>query len=139
MGHSGKEPNYQYRFRDHYKYLSAWIDKMNFTTKLNFVIHDWGSALGFHWANEHRDRVESITFMEGSTAVSPNWDSFPPVARRPFQNLRSSGGEEMVLKKNFFLERMLPGAIMRTLTNEEMDEYRRPFKVTRFSYHFLCQ
>lgn len=127
MGHSGKEPNYQYHFRDHYKYLCAWIDKMAFQTKLNLVIHDWGSGLGFHWANQHRDKVESITFMEAVTGVIPSWDVFPEIARNVFQALRSPGGEEMVLQKNFFVERLLPMAIQRELEDEEMEEYRRPY------------
>ena len=128
QGHSGKEPRHQYHFRDHYKYLSEWIEKMRFTGKINLVIHDWGSGLGFHWANKHRNLVESITFMEALTGPVVGWDQFPEIARRPFQNLRGSGGEEMVLKKNFFVERLLPGAILRDLSEEEMNEYRLPFK-----------
>jgi haloalkane dehalogenase len=86
------------------------------------VIHDWGSALGFHWANEHRDRVASITFMEALVGPVPGWDAWPDVARRAFQNLRSDAGEAMVLQNNFFIEKLLPGSIMRPLTEEEMAE-----------------
>jgi haloalkane dehalogenase len=90
------------------------------------LLHDWGSALGFDWANRHRDRIQGIAYME--SIVTPlTWPDWPDNARRVFQNFRSEGGEAMVLEKNVFVERVLPGSIMRPLTPAEMDEYRRPF------------
>ena len=91
-----------------------------------FVIHDWGSALGFDWANRNRDRVAGIVYMEA--LVTPvTWADWPENARRAFQGFRSDGGEDMILQKNMFVERVLPGSVMRTLSDEEMAEYRRPF------------
>ena len=127
MGKSGKNPTGSYKFVDHYKYLSAWIDCMNFSGKLNFVIHDWGSGLGFHWANEHRDKVQTITHMESIAGPIANWDLWPDVARKIFQAMRTPAGEEIVLKKNMFVERLLPGSVLRGLTKEEMAVYREPY------------
>ena len=130
MGHSGKEPNNSYRFCDHYKYLSAWIESMDLPKgkNINLVVHDWGSGLGFHWANNNRDRVQSISYMEAVVGPIPSWSKLPDVSRKVFQALRSPAGEEMVLQKNFFVEKYLPMAILRKLSDEEMDEYRSPFK-----------
>ncbi|MDP6264789.1 MAG: haloalkane dehalogenase, partial [Pseudomonadales bacterium] len=91
-----------------------------------FVIHDWGSALGFDWANRHRESTQGIAYMEA--IVTPmSWDDWPEVARRIFQGFRSDAGEEMILQKNVFVERILPGSIIRDLTDEEMAVYREPF------------
>lgn len=128
MGHSGKEPEHLYRFVDHYEYLSEFFDKVVPEGPVNLVIHDWGSALGFHWANEHRRRMESITYMEAIVATVNSWSEWPEESRNIFQALRSPAGEEMILEKNFFVERLLPLSIMRELTPEEMDEYRLPYK-----------
>ncbi|ELT94308.1 hypothetical protein CAPTEDRAFT_168852 [Capitella teleta] len=128
MGHSGSEPSNLYRFNDHYEYLSEWMDKVVPDGRVNLVIHDWGSALGFHWANEHRRRMQSITFMEALVAVIPTWKDWPHSSRSVFQAIRSPAGEELILEKNFFIERLLPASVQRELTHEEMEEYRRPFK-----------
>ena len=126
MGDSGKNPAGSYRFVDHARYLDAWLDAVDVGDAVTFVIHDWGSALGFHWANRHRERVKGIVFMEA--IVRPmSWDEWPEAARRVFQGFRSEAGEEMVLEKNVFVERVLPGSIIRQLTDEEMAVYRKPF------------
>ncbi len=94
--------------------------------RVTLVVHDWGSALGFDWANRHRDAVAGIAYMEA--IVRPvTWDEWPDAARAVFQGFRSPAGEAMVLDKNVFVERVLPGSILRTLTDAEMAEYRRPF------------
>ena len=126
MGESGKNPAGSYRFVDHARYLDAWLDAVDVGDAVTFVIHDWGSALGFHWANRHRDRVKGIVFMEA--IVRPvTWAEWPEAAARVFQGFRSEAGEEMVLEKNVFVERVLPGSVMRDLTEEEMAVYRKPF------------
>jgi len=91
------------------------------------VIHDWGSALGFDWANRHRDAVKGIAYMEAITQPL-TWARWPEASRKIFQGFRSPAGEQMVLEKNVFVERVLPGSILRGLTEEEMDIYRRPFR-----------
>jgi len=95
--------------------------------RVTLVIHDWGSALGFDWANRHREAVKGIAYMEA--IVRPQgWDHWDNMNMRPLlQALRSEAGERMVLQDNFFIEKILPGAILRTLSPEEMGEYRRPF------------
>ena len=90
------------------------------------MIHDWGSALGFDWANRHADRVAGIVFMEAIVAPA-TWEQFPEGARDIFKGFRSPAGEDMVIDKNLFVEAVLPGSILRDLTQEEHDEYRRPF------------
>ncbi|MCZ6545475.1 MAG: haloalkane dehalogenase [Chloroflexi bacterium] len=126
MGDSGKSGDGSYRFVDHRKYLDAWLDAVLPTQQLTFVIHDWGSALGFDWANRHRDRVKGLVYMEA--IVTPlEWDEFPEGARGVFEGFRSEAGEDMVLEKNVFVESVLPGSILRTLTDEEHAVYRKPY------------
>jgi haloalkane dehalogenase len=93
------------------------------------VVHDWGSALGFHWAKRHQDRVKGIVYMEA--IVRPvTWEEWPDAARQVFQGFRSPAGEDMVLEKNIFVERVLPGSVLRGLTDAEMEVYRRPYLET---------
>jgi haloalkane dehalogenase len=95
--------------------------------RVTFVIHDWGSALGFDWANRHREAVKGIAHME-AILQSQGWDHWDNLNARPIlKALRSEAGEAMVLQDNFFIEQILPKAILRTLSDEEMAEYRRPF------------
>ena len=126
MGDSGKAPDGSYRFADHARYLDAWFDAVGLTERVVLVGHDWGSALGFDWACRHPERVKGIAYMEG--IVRPmQWDEWPEQARNIFQAMRSPAGEEIVLQKNVFVERVLPASIMRTLTDEEFAVYRRPY------------
>ncbi len=115
-----------YRFVEHREYLDGLLDLLEIEENVVFVIHDWGSALGFDWANRHRESTQGIAYMEA--IVTPmSWDDWPEVARRIFQGFRSDAGEEMILQKNVFVERILPGSIIRDLTDEEMAVYREPF------------
>lgn len=129
MGDSAKLPNSgpsSYTFVEHRRFLDALLEQLGVHKQVTFVIHDWGSALGFDWTNRHRDAVKGLAYMEA--LVQPlSWDDFGPRRRPPFEGLRSPAGEQMVLEQNMFVERLLPGAIMRTLGEEEMNEYRRPF------------
>jgi len=129
MGDSEKLPDSgpeRYRFVEHREYLHALLAQLDVTRNVTLVIHDWGSALGFDWANRNRDAVKGIAYME-AIVKSRSWDDFPERARPAFEGFRSPAGEKMVLEENFFVERMLPGSILRDLTDEEMTEYRRPF------------
>ena len=116
-----------YRFVEHRRYLDTLLEALNVRERVTLVIHDWGSALGFDWANRHRERVKGIAYMEA--IVRPqSWDHWDVMNMRPYlQALRSDAGEKMVLQENFFIEKIVPGAVLRTLTAEEMAEYRRPF------------
>ncbi|MCI0798787.1 MAG: haloalkane dehalogenase, partial [Chloroflexi bacterium] len=115
-----------YRFVDHVRYFDMWMEAMRLTENVTLVVHDWGSALGFHWANRHSLSIKGIVYMEA--IVRPlTWEEWPEVARNIFQALRSTAGEEMILDKNLFVERILPASIIRDLTPEEMDVYRRPY------------
>ena len=129
MGDSGKLPEpgaLSYTFVEHRRYLDGLLDELGVDGGVTFVVHDWGSALGFDWANRHRDAVGGIVYMEA--IVRPlRWEEWPPQARSIFEGLRSAAGEEMVLEKNLFVEAVLPASVIRTLTAEEMAEYRRPF------------
>ncbi|XP_065187153.1 haloalkane dehalogenase-like [Sycon ciliatum] len=133
MGDSAKtlDENYQYRFMQHVEYLDEWfrqqgLDKCN---DVILVLHDWGSALGFHWANRHRDCVKAIVHMESLVHAPIPWSTFPEEGRKVFQLLRSDAGEEMIYEKNFFVERLLPNSILRKLSFDEMRQYRRPFEL----------
>lgn len=131
MGDSGKLSGVTpdtYRFVTHRKYLSAFIDTVvGPTEKILLVIHDWGSALGFDWANHHRDRVRGFAYMEGIVRPIAGWDEWSPQATPIFQGFRSDKGESMILDRNMFVERVLPGSVLRKLTEAELTEYRRPF------------
>jgi haloalkane dehalogenase len=125
MGDSGKAPDGSYRFVDHARYLDAWFEALA-PARVTLVVHDWGSALGFHWARRHPERVRGLVYMEA--LVRPvAWDEWPEVARKVFQAMRSPAGEEMVLVKNLFVERILPLSVLRGLTDAEMAVYRRPY------------
>ena len=117
----------RYTFEEHRSYFDGALEALGVTDNVTFVIHDWGSALGFDWANRHRSAVRGICYMEA--IVRPlGWNEFPESAAGVFRGFRSPAGEDMVLDKNTFVERVLPGSILRELTAEEMDEYRRPFR-----------
>jgi haloalkane dehalogenase len=129
MGDSAKLPNSgpaSYTFVEHRRYLDGLLEQLGIKDGVTFVIHDWGSALGFDWANRHRDAVKGLVYMEA--LVRPMaWDNFRPQTRPAFEALRSPAGEQMVLEQNMFVEQILPGAVLRKLSDEEMAEYRRPF------------
>jgi haloalkane dehalogenase len=129
MGDSSKVEGLEYRFVDHRRYLDSFLDAVGVRDRVTLVVHDWGSALGFDWANRHRPALSGIAYMEA--IVRPiSWEEWPEPSRSVFHGLRSPAGEEMVLNKNVFVERILPASILRTLSEEEMAEYRRPFANT---------
>jgi len=130
MGDSEKLENSgpnSYTFVEHKKYLFALLEELGVDEDVTLVIHDWGSGLGFHWAHQNPEAVKGIAFMEALVTTVPSWEAFPESARPTFQALRSPAGEEMVLQGNMFIEGLLPSSIMRTLTEVEMAEYRRPY------------
>jgi haloalkane dehalogenase len=130
MGDSDKLPDSgpgSYRFVEHRRYLDALLEALNVRERVTFVVHDWGSALGFDWANRHREAVRAIAYMEA--IVRPqSWDHWDKMGKRAvLEALRSEAGEAMILRDNLFIEKVLPEAVLRTLSIEEMAEYRRPF------------
>ncbi|HLM64510.1 MAG TPA: haloalkane dehalogenase [Acidimicrobiales bacterium] len=129
MGDSDKLPDSgpdRYTFAEHRRYLDAWFDQLALTAQVTLVVHDWGSALGFDWAHRHPDAVKGIAYMEAIVAPVI-WDAWPAAAADVFQAFRSPEGDRLVLEDNLFVEAVLPGAILRQLSEEEMAEYRRPF------------
>ena len=129
MGDSDKLNNKgpgSYNFKEHRKWLDEFLKLINVGEKVVLVIHDWGSALGFDWAKRNSEKVNGIVYMEA--LVCPmKWEDWPEKAIQVFKGFRSESGESMVIEKNIFVEKVLPGSIIRNLTNEEMDVYRRPF------------
>src|SRR5262249_26325084 len=119
MGRAGK-PEIAYRFVDHARYLDAWFDALGLR-RITLVGHDWGGALGFHWARRHPDRVAAMAFME--TIIRPaSWDEWPANARDIFQGFRTPGtGEQLILDQNMFVEGVLPAAMLHQLTPDERD------------------
>ncbi len=115
-----------YRFVEHRRFLDGFLAAVGADSHVVFVLHDWGSALGFDWARRHPSDVRGIAYMEA--IVRPlTWDEFPAAARRIFQAMRSDDGERLVLQDNVFVERILPASILRELSDDEMAAYRRPF------------
>lgn len=129
MGDSAKLPDSgpdTYKFTEHKAYLEAFLDSIEMQGKVTLVLHDWGSVLGFDWANHHREKVKGIVYMEA--IVKPlSWKEFPEMARPMFQAMRSPVGEKIVLEDNLFVEGILPLSVARGLNKEEMDIYRRPY------------
>ncbi|HAD10288.1 MAG TPA: haloalkane dehalogenase [Porticoccaceae bacterium] len=116
----------RYRFIEHREFLDALLAALGVERNVTLIVHDWGSALGFDWANRHREAVRGIAYMEA--VVRPvTWDEWPTVIKPVFQGFRSPAGEKMVLEDNVFIEQVLPGAIMRKLSDTEMAHYRAPF------------
>ncbi len=130
QGDSDKLPVEQgperYNFETVYHYLDGLLATLDVKQDVTLVIHDWGSALGFHWARLHPDAVRGIAYMEG--IVRPvTWEEWPEAARGIFQGFRSEKGEDLVLNRNMFIEAVLPNSVIRSLTDAEMSAYRAPF------------
>lgn len=126
MGKSDK-PDIEYRFFDHVKYVEGFIEKLRLEN-ITLVIHDWGSGLGFHYAMHHESNVKGIAFMEAIIMSVPSWDWFPAEMKEIFQAFRTPDvGWDMIVNKNMFIEQILPGGVVRKLTEEEMNYYRSPF------------
>lgn len=137
MGESGRAGNGSYRLADHARYLDAWFEALELRD-VTLVGHDWGSALGFWWAFRHPDRVRGLAYMEA--IVRPlAWTDWPDSGRKIFQVMRSPAGEEVVLDKNVFVERILPASVMRQLTEAEMQAYRRPWQAAGESRRPMLQ
>jgi haloalkane dehalogenase len=129
MGDSDKLDNpdeNSYQFEEHYHYVNAAIESLTNGENTTFVIHDWGSALGFNWCYHNPDSVKGIAYME-AIVKEMTWEDWGDEAKGIFQGFRSDAGESLVLEKNYFVERVLPGSIIRRLRDEEIEEYRRPF------------
>jgi len=123
LADSGPE---HYRYVEHREYLDALLDALGVEERVTLVIHDWGSALGFDWARRHQQAVIGIAYMEA--IVRPmSWSEWPEAIRELFRAFRSAAGEEIVLEKNVFVERVLPGSVLRGLAEPEMEVYRAPF------------
>jgi haloalkane dehalogenase len=116
----------RYTYAEQRQYLFALWDAVALGDRIILVLHDWGSALGFEWARRNASRIAGLVYMEAIVAPL-TWADWPENARRAFQGFRSPAGEDMILEKNMFVERVLPGSILRKLGDEEMAEYRRPF------------
>ncbi|MBW5447600.1 haloalkane dehalogenase [Cohnella sp. CFH 77786] len=129
MGDSAKLPDSgpgSYTFVEHRRYLDELLDQLGVKQNIVFVVHDWGSALGFDWARRHPNAVKGIVYME-AIIQSRSWNEIPETGRKIFQKLRSPEGEQMVLEQNSFIEVNLPMTIIRKLSEEETAQYRRPF------------
>ncbi|MBT3993139.1 MAG: haloalkane dehalogenase [Gammaproteobacteria bacterium] len=115
-----------YKFEEHYHYLNQTIKSLTDQNNITFVLHDWGSALGFHWSHKHPNSIMGIAYME-AIINEMTWDDWNENSRSLFQGFRSEAGESLILDKNYFIEKVLPGSIIRDLDESEMNEYRKPF------------
>ena len=132
MGDSDKLENKSagtYTFIEHRKWLDELLNLLDIGNRVILVVHDWGSALGFDWAKRNQDRVAGIAYMEGIVRPLKNWDEWPSSSAPIFQGFRSEAGEKLVMEKNIFVEKVLPGSVLRGLTEEEMEVYRKPFNI----------
>jgi len=125
MGQSGKAPEGLYRFVHHARYLDAWFEALNLTSNVTLVVHDWGSALGFHRTTRYPEQIKAIAYME-AIAMPLCWNDFGE-AGAIFRELRSERGEHLIFENNFFVESVLPRGMLRKLSDAEMAAYREPF------------
>jgi len=125
MGNSGAAPDSSYRFVDHQRYLDAWFEAMDLKSNVILVVHDWGSALGFYWAQRHPDRIKAIVYMEAIVRPFLSWDEWPQATRAFFEAQRTPAGEDMILQKNLFIEYLLP---LRNISADAMQVYRRHYR-----------
>jgi haloalkane dehalogenase len=131
MGDSDKLPDSgagRYTFTEHRRFLDAFLVGLGLTAagRIVLVVHDWGSALGFDWARRHPRAVDGIAYMEALVAPV-TWADWPDEARGIFQAFRSEKGEDLILERNYFVEKVLPLSVLSPLSDEVMDAYRRPF------------
>ncbi len=126
MGYSAAAPNGSYRLRDHQRYLDAWFDAVGVKDNVTLVVHDWGSALGFSWAQRHAERIKAVVYMECIVRPFLSWDEWPENTKAFFQAQRSPAGEEVILQKNLFIEYLLP---LRGVPEEAMNVYRSYWRI----------
>jgi haloalkane dehalogenase len=125
FGQSGK-PDIEYRFFDHVRYLDAFLDQAGIKSAY-IVAHDWGTGLAFHLAARRPEFIRGLAFMEFIRPM-PTWNEFHADAVEIFKKFRTPGvGEKLILDENAFVEQVLPGAVVRQLTEDEMAVYRAPF------------
>lgn len=125
MGNSGPAPDGSYRLVDHQRYLDAWFDKMELRDNIILVVHDWGSALGFSWAQRHPERIKALVYMEAIVRPFHSWDEWPESTRAFFKAQRTPAGEELILEKNLFIEYLLR---LRGVPDDAIDVYRRHYR-----------
>jgi len=127
MGKSDK-PDIDYRFFDHVKYVEGFIKALELQ-RITLVVHDWGSALGFHYASRNAANIKGIAFMEAILMPEPSWEEMPEGTRQMLQALRTPEvGWDLIVNQHIFVEQAIPGSIVRPLTEVEMNRYREPFK-----------
>jgi haloalkane dehalogenase len=124
MGYSGAAPDGRYRFVDQQRYLDAWFEALGIDRNVTLIVHDWGSALGFNWAQLHPERVRAIIYMEAIVRPFQSWDEWPEATRAFFQAQRTPAGEELILERNLFIEYLLP---FRNILHEAIEVYRRRY------------
>jgi len=125
MGNSGTAPDGCYRFVNHQRYLDAWFEAMGLKENVFLVVHDWGSALGFSWAQRHPERIKALIYMEAIVRTFLSWEEWPEAREEFFKAQRTPAGEDLILQKNLFIEFLLP---LRGISQEAMEVYRRHYR-----------
>ena len=118
--------NHEYKYHGQYGYLCDLLSSLDLGNDIHLIIHDWGSAMGFQFAREKQERVKSITYME-AIVMPLTWEQWPDAATKIFGLFRSEAGEELILEKNFFVERILLADSTTGYSEEERQEYLKPY------------
>lgn len=126
MGNSGSAPDGNYRFLDHQRYLDAWFEALGLQKNVILVVHDWGSALGFSWAQRNPQKVRALVYMEAIVRSFRSWDEWPDATRPFFQAQRTPAGDDLILQKNLFIEYLLP---LRNISDQAMEVYRSHYRI----------
>ena len=116
----------RYRFVEHREHLDALLAALGVAADVVIVGHDWGGVLGVDWARRHPGAVRGIAYLE--TLVAPvSWHGENTPDPALFGPLRTDAGEELVLRDNVFVEKVLPAGTQRALSDDEMAAYRAPY------------
>lgn len=128
MGKSDK-PDIQYSIFDHIQYIEKFIDTMGLQ-KITFVLHGWGSLIGFDYAMRHEDRVNGLVFYE--SYLRPfNGDDISLPLQEHLKRLKEEEQHFDFLTNGVkFIDQVISQEMVRSLTEDEKNSYREPFLPT---------
>lgn len=126
FGRSGK-PDISYRVFDHSAYFNAFMEKLALSN-VTLVLHGWGSLIGLEYFRQFPEKVKAMVFMESHIRPPSGWETLS----LPMQELASlmnvpDGGFDAIINQNYFIDTVLPGGVLRPLSDKEMEYYREPF------------
>lgn len=127
MGASDK-PDIAYRVFDHIAYIDAFIESLQLKN-ITLVMHGWGSVIGLDYARRHENNIKAIACYESHLRPITDWAQLSlPVQQLATLLNRSEASYRAIMKRNYFIEKVLPNSLLADLTEAEMAHYRKPFE-----------